>query len=278
LFHLLDETLEDFLREEVPLPERQVDISFSAPDQEWGAKVSRPTVNLFLWDVRQNLEERLAGSEVIEEDGRKYRRTPPPRVDCRYLVTAWTSEVSDEHQLLGALLTAFLAHPEISPPHLRGPLERVIPRPSLSVASPTETTSSGFWSALGGKLKPGLDLVVTVTVDAVALREAGPAVEQYELRLSKGQDGKRRDGIPAGGGRLVGGRLGTDRAGAIVHSRRGRGVARESGEFVVRGEAGDEVEAVDEVSGQKVRGLVPETGTVELTKTTAEPKRRAKRE
>jgi hypothetical protein len=185
VLHLLDETIETFLRDEVPLPARQVEISFSAPDEEWGAKVTGPTVNVFLWDIRENWSERFVGSELVEENGRKYRRSPPPRVDCRYLVTAWANEVSDEHQLLGGLLVLFLSHPEIPAVHLRGPLGKMRPLPTLTVASPRETNSADFWSALGGKLKAGLDLVVTIAVDAVMLRAAGPDVDHYELRLKQ---------------------------------------------------------------------------------------------
>lgn len=262
MLHLLDETLEAFLRQEVPLPSRQVDVSFSAPDQDWGAKVTRPTVNLFLWDIRQNLSERVAGWKVVEENGRKYRQTPPPRVDCRYLVTAWTSEVSDEHQLLGGLLAAFLSHPEISPPYLRGTLERVFPRPSISVASPAETTSSDFWSALGGKLKPGLDLVVTVAVDAALMKEVGPDVEQYELRMSK-----RPNGVDAGGGRLVGGRANPVHAGSRIAGPRGAAIVRDSGEFVIAGESGDRIEARDEASEKRMTGVIPEAGAIDLQDT-----------
>ena len=39
--------------------------------------------------------------EFVEEEGGRRWRPPQPRVDCRYLVTAWTSEVRDEHRLLG---------------------------------------------------------------------------------------------------------------------------------------------------------------------------------
>ena len=56
MFHLLDESLEDFLRTTVPLPAREIDVSFDAPDKDWAAKVSRPTINLYLWDVRRNVD------------------------------------------------------------------------------------------------------------------------------------------------------------------------------------------------------------------------------
>src|SRR2546429_143298 len=94
MLHLLDESLEAFLRAAVPLPKREVDVSFAAPDRDWAARVSRPTVNLYLWDVRRNLDQRDGGMEtVVGDDGRPQRRPPLPRVDCRYLVTAWTSAV-----------------------------------------------------------------------------------------------------------------------------------------------------------------------------------------
>jgi hypothetical protein len=261
MLHLLDQTLEAFLREEVPLPARQIDVSFAAPDQDWGAKLSRPTVNLFLWDVRQNFAERMAGSDLVEENGKKYRRSPSPRVDCRYLVTAWTTEVSDEHQLLGALLVAFLSHAEIGAAHLRGPLASVRPLPTMSVASPAETTSSDFWSAVGGKLKPGLDLLVTAVVDVAAMREAGPPVDQYELRLRK-QPGR----VPAGAGTLIGGHADAAPGGVVVYGERGAARIKDSGDFVIAARPGDVVEVVEEGAKAPVRATVPKAGLIQVNR------------
>lgn len=78
----------------MPLAPRDVDVAFDVPDGDWAVGVSRPTVDPYLWDVRPNMSEREHGEELLEKgDGRRYRREPLPRVDCRYLVTAWTSEV-----------------------------------------------------------------------------------------------------------------------------------------------------------------------------------------
>jgi hypothetical protein len=188
MLHLLDESLETFLRAVVPLPQRSVDVVFDAPDGDWAAGVSRPTVNLYLWDVRPNLVERQWGEELIPTgDGRRIRRDPLPRVDCRYLVTAWTTEVRDEHSLLGAVLAALLLNPLIAEEHLRGPFATVRPLPTVSLRSGDGTENSDFWSALGGQLKPGLDIVVTATVDAAAVMEAGPPVAEIEIRTSPGE-------------------------------------------------------------------------------------------
>ena len=58
MLNLLDESLEAFLRAEVPLPSKNVDVSFEAPDSDWGAGVTKPTLNLYLWDLRLNFDER----------------------------------------------------------------------------------------------------------------------------------------------------------------------------------------------------------------------------
>jgi hypothetical protein len=182
MLHLLDESLETFLRAAVPLPQRSVDVMFDAPDGDWAAGVSRPTVNLYLWDVRPNLAERQWGEELVPlDDGRRVRREPLPRVDCRYLVTAWTTEVRDEHSLLGSVLAALLLHPHIAAEHLKGPFATVRPLPAVHLRSGDGTENSDFWSALGGQLKPGLDLVVTATVDAAAMIEAGPPVLEVDV-------------------------------------------------------------------------------------------------
>lgn len=184
MLHLLDESLEALLREAVPLPERDVDIAFEAPDRDWGARITRPTVNLFLWDIQRNLDETDAGFELQRDpSGRTVRRTPPPRVDCRYLVTAWTSEVRDEHALLGAVLRTLLVTPRLEPAHLAGSLADVRPLPAIRAVLPGGPDSSDLWSALGGQLKPGLDLVITTTVDAITSFPAGPPVRRYTLRM-----------------------------------------------------------------------------------------------
>jgi hypothetical protein len=252
---LLDQSLEAFLREVVPLPKRQIDLSFDAPDSDWGAKVTKPTVNLFLWDLRRNFEERQSGMQITEDgNGRRIRAFPKPRVNCRYLVTAWTADVRDEHQLLGSVLAALIQHQEMPAEHLQGAFAPVRPLPTLSVAGPDGSDNSDFWSALGGQLKPGLDLVVTATVDLVQGHEPGPLVERYDLGLTDPFDPRRTSGRTA-----VGGRTDDSRAGATLTTKRGRTRVRPDGTFLVPAAEGDEV-TVD--ADPPVRATVPGKGQV----------------
>jgi hypothetical protein len=189
MLNLLDDSLEAFLRSVVPLPGRDVDVAFEAPDRDWAAGISRPTINAYLWDVRPNTTDRELGLiELSAENGRVSRRSPLPRVDCRFLITAWTSDVGDEHALLGRVLVALMANEVIEEEHLRGMLSVTRPLPTVQLKSGTGSENSDFWSALGGQLKPGLDVTVTITVDAAAVREAGPPVEGIQLR-QRSRDG-----------------------------------------------------------------------------------------
>lgn len=254
MLHLLDESLEAFLRAEVPLSQRQVDVSFEAPDDEWGARVSKPTVNLFLWDVRKNMEERESGMGLVEdEDGKKFRAPPKPRVDCRYLVTAWTTDVKDEHQLLGSLLTAFLTNHEIAPDYLQGAYAAVRPIPTMKASLPNGDDNTDFWTALGGQIKPGLDLVVTATVDLAPAVEAGPPVERYEFGVTL--DAAEAREVTE----IVGGETTDAPEGAVVRSPRGRSLVEPGGRFRVRARTGDEVV----VEGDKpAAAVVEEKGAV----------------
>ena len=260
MLHLLDDSLEAFLRAEVPLPSRQVDVSFVAPDSEWGAGITKPTVNLFLWDLRVNTSERHSGMETIEdEEGRKFRRPPHPRVDCRYLVTAWTNEVIDEHNLLGSLLISLLRHSSIAEEHLQGAYAPVRPIPKISVAQPGDEQSPDLWSALGGQLKPGLDLKITATLDLALLKETGPPVERYQLDLLDSTNGDRVSRVTSVGGTAADGTP----EGTLVRSPRGRAAVDEEGRFLVRGDEDDEV-VVETETAQT--GQVGASGAVEFKK------------
>lgn len=175
MLHLLDASIEAFLRGEVPLDDR-VDVAYDAPDSQWSSGITRPTVNIFAWDIRRNSSETTAGFEVVQRGADRFHKATPPRIDFRYLITTWTQETRDEHELLGALLVACLRVPTIPPQYLQGRLAEVDPPPRLQVARFDDTQSSEFWSSMGGQLKAALDIIVSATVDTDLLRPAGPLV------------------------------------------------------------------------------------------------------
>ncbi len=181
MFHLIDESLEAYIRAEVPLSPTDVDVAFERPDRDWGTAVTRPTVSAFLWDVKRNSDEQEAGVGMQQVNGRTVRRAVLPRVDCRYLVTAWAGDVRTEHQLLGSLLSALLRNTVIQPTYLSNGFSQLRPLPVISVARFDGSDNADFWTAIGGELRPAVDLTLTATFDTSVIEEPGPPVRTVEV-------------------------------------------------------------------------------------------------
>lgn len=256
MLHLLDAGLEAFLRSEARLRPADVDVSFAAPDRDWAAGVTGPTVNLFLWDVRHHTSEATGGTELVERDGVQFRRAPLPRVRLGYLVTVWAVEPRSEHQLLGSVLRAALARHELAQEFLEGPLATMRPLPALDVGRSGQEPRSDLWAAIGGTLRAAIDLEVTMTVDPGALRPVAEPPVRVEVAVGDPNRPRR-----VSRRRRVAGVVGDPSAvGAGVRSRRGRSVVDADGRFFLPGEPGDEI--VVETDPQR-RAVVPEVGPVE---------------
>lgn len=170
MINFLDRALEHFLREQVPLPESSIGVSFDTPDKAWGAALNRPTVNVFLWDLSRSPTTARTGIDERRSDSQVERRIVNPAVDFNYLVTAWATEIRDEHHLLGSILQAVMATGQL--PEGDFPDGVLEGQAKLSIAPADERVPGEFWSALGGRLKPGLQLKVTATLPVHAWQPA----------------------------------------------------------------------------------------------------------
>jgi hypothetical protein len=191
VIHDLDESLRALIRRDA-LNGSGVEVSFEAPTKDWAAKRTIPTINVYLYDIREDVSRRDVFFEEIRDDKGKVveRRQPPRRFKLSYLLTAWTQRPEDEHRLLSALLGCFLRADTLPPEILVGTLAD-LGRPVLSTIAlpPAEDRSiNDTWSALGGELKPSLDLVVTAPFDVARTIFVGPPVEEEpRLRVARPQ-------------------------------------------------------------------------------------------
>src|SRR3954453_14536948 len=180
----LDETLRGMLRGEL---ERHgfegVDIAFDAPSRDWSGQLSKPTVNLFLYDLREAEQLRPAEGTRIKRDGRTFDGRPPMVMECSYAVTAWTQAVEDEHRLLSQVLAIFYAIPEIPQDKLNGRLANGSQTwPIKGRIGQGKGEKSDFWTAVGGQYKVSLDYVVRLSVESGARLERGPEVRTQTVR------------------------------------------------------------------------------------------------
>jgi Pvc16 N-terminal domain len=180
MIHDVDQLLERLVRRDA-LNGSAVDLVFDAPTKDWVARRSGPAVDLYLYDIREDLQRRVpAWEDVRDTDGLvKSRRQPPRRFRLAYLVTAWTQRPEDEHRLLSSLLGCFLRNPMVKPAELGSPLDAADLPVYIEVGQPAtqERSLVDVWSALGGELKPSLDLVVTAPFMVDAITAFGPPVQ-----------------------------------------------------------------------------------------------------
>src|SRR5213596_3939990 len=125
----VDESLRALVKRDA-LNGSKADVAFDAPNKEWSSRRNTPTVDLYLYDIREDLEQREVMWEDIRGDSRDSRliterRPPPRRFKLSYLVTAWTQRPEDEHRLLSALLVCFLRYDALPAELLRGPLAEI---------------------------------------------------------------------------------------------------------------------------------------------------------
>ncbi|MFD6530263.1 DUF4255 domain-containing protein [Streptomyces sp. NPDC060184] len=181
MIHEVDEVLKKLLSGGA-LSGSGIDIAFDAPTRDWAARRNAPTINAYLYDIREDINRRQRGHVPVydERDVVVKRRQPPRWFRLSYLVTAWTKQPQDEHRLLSAALATLIPRELIAPSELTGSLAALGMTVPLSVAGiQTEARSlAEIWSALGGELKPSLDLVITAPFPAYPEYDAGPPVTE----------------------------------------------------------------------------------------------------
>jgi len=175
----VDEALRTLVKADV-VNGTDVEVVFDAPTRDWASRRNKPTVDLYLYDIREDTRRRAAGMvERRNERGVVEERQALPRYfKLAYLITAWTQRPEDEHRLLSAILASFLRYDVIPEAHLTPALAGLgIPLGvQIAYPPPENRQVSDVWSSLGGDLKPSVDLVITMAVRPDRLFEIAQAV------------------------------------------------------------------------------------------------------
>lgn len=129
MIHDLDSTIKELLDHELNRDGDEIEISFSQPSGEWASRNgSKPALNLFLYDVRENpslrrhqwQQTQMGGNGSSRRGSIALKRTPL-MLDCFYMVTAWSgaderTKPFQEHWLLSRCLKALARYPLLNPP------------------------------------------------------------------------------------------------------------------------------------------------------------------
>ena len=187
-------------------PLRSAQIEFDHPDDNYAPAGGLRTINLFLYDIRENLE--LRNNEPIVErlNGQARITRPPIRVDCSYLITAWPDGTGQamflqEHQLLAQVLGALSRFSTIPPSFLAGTslATQQPPLPVITAQAGELKSPSEFWSAMGSRLRPSLTVRATISIQPFTAVVA-PITVTKQIGLEPVENAAaREDGFEIGG-------------------------------------------------------------------------------
>lgn len=239
----LDEALKRLLTRELKAAGLDtVDVRFEAPAREWAAKLSAPTLDVFLYDVRQSADHRPVEWTSRDENGRRVETRPPLMADVSYAVTAWTREVQDEHRLLSCALAILYEHPVIPDDVRTGALANGAAHIPLRTRLGAPGERSDFWSAVGGQYKASVDYVITAPCISSTEHVRGPEIRDLRIHARE-IEGPNAPALVVGapGGRVVDG-SGAPVTGAwvAVEDAGVLAVSDDAGRFVLRGLAAGE--------------------------------------
>ena len=211
----LDALLHRLLRNSISELSADGQVRFQPPDEDWRGMVPGITdaggnpansLNVYLVELRENRKLRSNARERTAQGGDWYEVPPPRRVDCHYLISAWSpvapsmslDPTPDEHALLAEAARVLGAHDELDPVAIYA-LSNPPQTPPAPIADerfpitllPVEgfPKYAEFWGTMGEKnrWKPCIYSVITVALRDRPVR-AGPMVTTTFTRtLLRGQ-------------------------------------------------------------------------------------------
>lgn len=251
----LDNALQTLLFDELPTVVERIDadgfdITFDVPNREHTSRLTRPTINVFLYHMQENRELRPGPWETRRVDDHFEDSRPPVRVECNYLVTAWSNEVEDEHRLLTAAARVFFRHQTLPAYVIAGSLPEDY-EIRMMVAQPGAVKDIiDIWSVLDNDLRPSVRVTVTVPLELDVVKES-PLVTERRVDLAALNSitpAERRVDVS---GRVARGDAPV--AGVRVRMDRATATTRSDGSFDLRGVRGDVTEALVAINGDVLR-------------------------
>ncbi|UCG25600.1 MAG: DUF4255 domain-containing protein [Chloroflexota bacterium] len=185
----LDQSIKQLLVSDLPIKNGEIDVKFDLPNREWSNKLTKPTVNFFLYDVRENTTLRRAQYDPVgngnARDELARMKKAPHRIDCFYMLTSWAAEPEDEHRLLTRVLMSLFRYPVLPDHFLVGTLQEPrFPIQTYVARHDKLTNPAEVWSALDNEMRPSIAYTTTMTLDPW-IEVSGPIVRTLTLRTGK---------------------------------------------------------------------------------------------
>jgi hypothetical protein len=178
----LDETIRQLLIDTLPIKNGEIDIHFDQPRREWSARLSKPTINLFLYDIRENASLRAHQWETVQIDAaRVSSKRTSFRIDCTYMITIWAADPEDEHRLMSRLMMALLQYPILPTDRYVDELRNQPFEIRTALARHDKLTNPAeVWGSLDNEIRPSVSYTATLAFDPWSAIEI-PAARSVQL-------------------------------------------------------------------------------------------------
>ena len=181
----LEEALRKLLVRELPVKNGDVNIEFNQPKRDWSSRLNRPTLNLFLYDLRENNVLRQPEWQVEKKNGTAVKKRTPVRLDLNYMITAWAQEPEDEKNLLYRTLLVLFRHADLPEDLLPDALKsQPVPIPLRVAEHEAFRSPADYWGVLDNELRPSIACTLTIALNPYA-EISSPLVRSRDLRFSQ---------------------------------------------------------------------------------------------
>jgi hypothetical protein len=187
----VNEIIRDLIQSRVPALAGPTQVGFEPPDDQWKATAhssGEDRLNIYLYEIREDLKYRSNERTRSFQDGWLNESRTPERIDCHYLITAWSpmtfsagsvEPTRDEHRLLYAVLAVLMRNRPLTPADVYAP-GVVIPSGQTLASVPAEIRDDSlpleaaladqirdlgdFWGSMKVVWRPTIGLTVTIPV------------------------------------------------------------------------------------------------------------------
>ena len=196
MFADLDESIRRLLVDRGNLDSGEIDIAFDMPTRDWAASISKPTINLYMYDLRENVELRNPTPWNVRSgpDNTAIKSRPDIRLDLSYNITAFANAVEDEHRLLTRTLVTLLQNPGLPDEVLQGLVAGQEIPTYVAQNSQVFQTPADYWGSIDNDIRPSIEYRLTLTLDLAQEVPVGVVLtSQFNVAQVNGRNGMVRD-------------------------------------------------------------------------------------
>lgn len=227
MLHLLDNLLRHLFMTQIDEITDASQVGFQPPDENWRAYVATLNVggqpvnalNVYLFALNEH--RALRSNEKVRsiENGMVSQKPVPFRMECHYLITAWSpagatpaiEPTLDEHALLYKTTAAIINKMPLNPTAVYGrnsPALQNWPEPFRDTVFPTSflpvddfTKMAEFWTSMGegARWKPVLNLIITLPVEIINDLKAPMVTTSVMKYRQMGKPESEEESIQIGG-------------------------------------------------------------------------------